>query len=282
MESNFSKAYIIGSGELPLAVAHTMSRYLEDIIILEVKLTEGSFLEKKCAQEDLNYNALPKKDITGLLLEEKTKSLIVSASSTYLIPDSIISKDNFFIINWHNALLPAHKGRNAECWAIFEGDKETGITWHMLTSDVDAGDIIIQRTIPIGDDETSLGLFKKQIEAGEETFEEIAPLIVKGEVQTSPQNKSVESVMHYSKDIPNEGLLDPSWGYEKTSCFLRSMDYGAFKLLGDSMVTVDGEVYCFRKYDLNGDPGLPEGFDGTNLVLKKNGKTIILKKLKKD
>lgn len=281
MENRFTKVYVIGSGELPLSCAHIAAKYTSSIEILEVKLTDGSFLEKKCSSENISYRALSKKEITDILSAEEGNCLVVSASSTYLIPLGIISKSNLFIINWHNALLPSHKGRNAECWAIYSGDDATGITWHMLTGDVDGGDIILQQEIPIDETETSLSLFKKQIEAGGSSFEEIAPMLFIGNVETAPQRKDPLSVMHYSRDIPNDGFLDMNWDYKKTSCFLRAMDYGAFSLLGSCKVIINDETYIFRKYDLNGDSSLPAGFDGTNLVLKKDEKTIILKKLKK-
>ena len=55
--------------------------------------------------------------------------------------------DNKLIINYHNSLLPKHPGRFAEAWSIFEEDKKSGITWHLVVPEVDKGKIILQKDI---------------------------------------------------------------------------------------------------------------------------------------
>lgn len=298
MENKFSKAYILGSGELPYMVAQICREYTENITVIEIKLSDGSFLEKKCSSESIDYMALSKDEITSLLLAEADESLIISASSTYLVPKCIIEKSNFFIINWHNALLPAHKGRNAECWAIFEGDSLSGITWHMLSGDVDGGDILLQKKIPITESTTALSLFKEQTEAGRDTFKEMAHNLFKKDIKTFPQGVATKNQMHYSKDVPNNGILNLNWDYDKTSCFLRSMDYGALKLMGSPKVIIDGETYKFRKYELilNYEEYIAQaksdnlidialdssGFIGTDYLLIKGSKAILLKRLKRE
>ena len=58
------------------------------------------------------------------------------------------------ILNIHPSLLPAFPGRDAQRQAIEHGVKVSGVTVHFVTSELDAGPIILQRTVPVQDDDT--------------------------------------------------------------------------------------------------------------------------------
>ncbi|EOI6157098.1 formyltransferase family protein, partial [Campylobacter coli] len=66
------------------------------------------------------------------------------------------------IINYHNALLPFHRGCNAHIWSIWENDKKTGITWHMVKESIDTGDILVQKEIKLDNNCTALSLLNAQ------------------------------------------------------------------------------------------------------------------------
>ncbi len=73
-------------------------------------------------------------------------------------------------VNYHDAPLPRYAGFNAAAWAIFDGQREHGITWHRMTSDVDGGPIIHARRFPIAADETAFTLNLKCYEEGLDSF----------------------------------------------------------------------------------------------------------------
>jgi methionyl-tRNA formyltransferase len=52
-------------------------------------------------------------------------------------------------VNFHNALLPRHRGLSATSFAIYEGDTEAGFTFHRMVDEVDAGPILVQRAVAI-------------------------------------------------------------------------------------------------------------------------------------
>ena len=58
------------------------------------------------------------------------------------------------IINIHPALLPAHKGAHGIQDAFEAGDKETGVTIHLINQEYDEGPIIYQRATPIYPEDT--------------------------------------------------------------------------------------------------------------------------------
>ena len=62
------------------------------------------------------------------------------------------------ILNIHPSLLPKFPGLHVQRRAIEAGERESGCTVHVVTADVDAGPILVQRRVPIlpGDTEETL------------------------------------------------------------------------------------------------------------------------------
>ena len=57
------------------------------------------------------------------------------------------------ILNIHPSLLPAFPGVDAQAQAIEYGVKVSGCTVHFVDENLDAGPIIVQRTVPVRDDD---------------------------------------------------------------------------------------------------------------------------------
>ena len=60
------------------------------------------------------------------------------------IPSYFYSPSSPFMVNIHPSLLPRWRGPAPIQWTIYEGDDKTGITFHMLSKEIDAGDILYQ------------------------------------------------------------------------------------------------------------------------------------------
>jgi phosphoribosylglycinamide formyltransferase-1 len=58
------------------------------------------------------------------------------------------------IVNIHPSLLPAFPGVDAQRQALEHGVKVTGVTVHLVTPELDGGPIVLQRAVPVRDDDT--------------------------------------------------------------------------------------------------------------------------------
>jgi phosphoribosylglycinamide formyltransferase 1 len=58
------------------------------------------------------------------------------------------------ILNIHPALLPAFPGVDAQRQALQHGVRVSGVTVHLVTPELDAGPIVVQRCVPVLDDDT--------------------------------------------------------------------------------------------------------------------------------
>lgn len=69
-------------------------------------------------------------------------------------------------VNYHNGLLPKYRGRKATAWSVYQGEQETGFTFHHMTKRIDEGPILAQEALPISANQSSLDLdFEKAIMA---------------------------------------------------------------------------------------------------------------------
>ncbi|EAJ6684817.1 formyl transferase, partial [Campylobacter coli] len=133
----FENIYIIGTGKVAQKCQKIACNFFKQEVI---------FL-KKLENLDIFFNNL--KDC-----------LIISANNFYIFKKQCIQ--NNIIINYHNALLPFHKGCNAQIWSIWENDEQTGITWHMVEENIDSGSILIQNEITLDNHFTALSLLNTQ------------------------------------------------------------------------------------------------------------------------
>ena len=86
------------------------------------------------------------------------EGLVLLAGYMKILPKSFVSKFEGRIMNIHPSLLPAFPGTEAQRQALDYGAKVSGCTVHFVVPEVDAGPIIIQKSVRVdeGDDEGSL------------------------------------------------------------------------------------------------------------------------------
>ena len=70
------------------------------------------------------------------------------------------------VLNMHGGKIPEYRGANVMHWAIINGEKELGITWHKMIGEVDAGPIYAETCIPIPREMSALEIRGKMIEKG--------------------------------------------------------------------------------------------------------------------
>ena len=104
---------------------------------------------------------LPVLQPASLLEEETAASLAAFEADLFVVvafsilPEPILRLPAVGSVNLHPSQLPAYRGAAPIIWAVIEGDSETGLTTFLLTKAIDAGDILMQKRVPIGADETA-------------------------------------------------------------------------------------------------------------------------------
>jgi methionyl-tRNA formyltransferase len=107
--------------------------------------------------------------------------LAVMAFVTEIIPDEVLHIPPRGTIQYHPSLLPLHRGSSAINWAIINGDRETGLTIFWPDHGIDTGPILLQRSCPIGPDDTVGSIYFNQLfPMGVEALAESVQLVIEG------------------------------------------------------------------------------------------------------
>lgn len=95
-----------------------------------------------------------------------------------MLPEIVWALPRFGTFNLHASLLPDYRGAAPINWAIINGETETGITTFFLTHDIDAGEIILQKKVPIHDDDSAGVLHDRLMHEGAELVLRTVELIL--------------------------------------------------------------------------------------------------------
>ena len=106
--------------------------------------------------------------------------MIVVVSYGKFLPKSILELPKYGCINVHPSLLPKYRGSAPIQWAIINGDKVTGTTIMEMNEKMDAGDIILQKQVEIGENETTGELWDRLSKISSELLIEAVTQIENG------------------------------------------------------------------------------------------------------
>lgn len=116
--------------------------------------------------------------------------MIVTCAYGQIIPEEVINYPKYGSINVHGSLLPKLRGGAPIHWAIINGEKATGITVMKMSKLMDAGDIISQTSLPIGEDEILDSLYERMSLLGKNLLLETIPNIIAGSATYQKQDET--------------------------------------------------------------------------------------------
>ena len=131
-----------------------------------MKLTESAV--KKYAVEKGLHVLQPEKLKNPLFIEElkALKAGIQVVVAFRMLPEIVWNMPAMGTINLHGSLLPQYRGAAPINWAVINGEKETGVTTFKLQHEIDTGNILLQESLPIGEDETAGEVHDRMKEMG--------------------------------------------------------------------------------------------------------------------
>jgi phosphoribosylglycinamide formyltransferase-1 len=116
-------------------------------------------------------------------VEAAGADLLVLAGFNEILVDTFCQRFRGRMINTHPSLLPAFGGgMHAVREALAYGVKVSGCTVHYVTEDVDAGPILVQRCVPVLDDDTEETLHARIREQEHVALPEAVTAIARGQV----------------------------------------------------------------------------------------------------
>lgn len=197
--------------------------------------------------------------------------LIISGGFPWRLPADVLALPRLGAINFHDALLPRHRGPNATGWAFRLGDRETGITIHRVTPAFDAGPILAQARVPISDDDTLATLLPQFTARMPDLLRQALARVARGE-PGEPQDES---------QATEAGLFEEAWrtidwrqpartvhNQVRSWVGLRDIPAGAF---GE----VDGELLHVTRTRLPADPSAWAPAPPGTLLHREAGRLVV-------
>lgn len=190
--------------------------------------------------------------LVGDLVEDKTFDYLFS-----IVNNTVLKMPGYAhqkIINYHDGPLPRYAGRNASCWAILNNENVHGITWHLVTEKIDAGDIVKQVTFPLAKEETALSINLKCYEQAVACFHDLLNNIERNALSVQTQDLSQRSLYYASSRPYANGIICWEHTAEYIERLFRATYFGAYS---NDLTT------C--KFFLDGQLLVPTQLTSTNL-----------------
>lgn len=105
-----------------------------------------------------------------------------------MLPEAVWDMPTIGTFNLHGSLLPKYRGAAPINWAVINGETTTGVTTFFIKHEIDTGDILLQKPMSIGPDETAGEVHDRMMHIGAEAVLQTVQMIEKGDVQLSQQD----------------------------------------------------------------------------------------------
>src|SRR5262245_38943901 len=148
-----STTVLIGEGALALLCLDALVGH--GLLPALVASFDGS-LADACARLGLPHTS--RREDVRAWLGEHGCGWLLSVRNPWIVPADALACVRRLAINFHDAPLPRYAGLHATSWAIVNGEREHGISWHEVTAGIDEGRLLVQVPVPIADDDTALTL----------------------------------------------------------------------------------------------------------------------------
>lgn len=236
MQCRFNQIVIVGSSSVALGCLKSLMALCKEKIscVIETKENTFSSLKMICTSSNFCYQKVTKSfELNQLLLSlvKKRNVLIVSADNELLIKQDVLAANGVEAINFHYGLLPDYRGMNIPSWVIYNGERETGFTWHYINAKVDDGRILAQEKFPIDETTTALDIVKKTMRGGPVLFDSFIKTLLVRHIEGQENIKTPKCHEYRRKDLPAGGILDLSLPKDEQNKIIRAYDYGRFNIM---------------------------------------------------
>jgi natural product biosynthesis luciferase-like monooxygenase protein len=217
------KCVILGGESLLIECAGTLARHGHRIAAV---VTGAAAIQQWAAQQGIL--AFPNSAALLAAQDLLPFDYLFSITNLSVLPEEVIAMPTRSAINFHDGPLPEYAGLNTPVWALLNGEREHGITWHLMRREVDRGEILAQRRFAIDADETALSLNTKCFEAGVESFEGLVKSLMDGSLRPRAQGGAPQRCYRRRDRPAAAAVLDWTWPAAQIQRLGRALDFGSY------------------------------------------------------
>jgi methionyl-tRNA formyltransferase len=160
-----------------------------------------------------------------------------------MLPEAVWNMPPMGTINVHGSLLPQYRGAAPINWAVINGEKETGVTTFKLKHEIDTGDILLQQSFAISENETAGEVHDRMKEIGAQLLLKTIKALADGSLNETPQSEisNPQSEIHHAPKIfTGTCKIDFTKTVDEVHNLIRGLSPfpGAFTMLNGKMLKV--------------------------------------------
>jgi len=160
-----------------------------------------------------------------------------------MLPEAVWNMPPMGSVNLHGSLLPQYRGAAPINWAVINGEKETGVTTFKLKHEIDTGDILLQESFPIGENETAGEVHDRMKEIGAKLLLKTIKGLTVGTSKETPQTSNQQpatSIKHAPKIFTETCKIDFTKTVDEVHNLVRGLSPfpGAFTYLDGKMLKI--------------------------------------------
>lgn len=127
------------------------------------------------------------------VINEFAPDLIIVVAYGKILPKTILDTPKYHCINVHASLLPKYRGAGPIQWSVLNGEKVTGVTTMLMADGIDTGDMLLSKSLEIGENETASELHDRLSDLGAELLLETVSCVKSGNITPVPQDASMST-----------------------------------------------------------------------------------------
>lgn len=139
-------------------------------------------------------------------LRQLAPDLIAVVAYGQILPQAILDIPKLGCLNVHTSLLPKYRGAAPIQWAIFNGDRETGVTIMRMDAGLDTGDMVAETRTSIADTDNGQALHDRLAKLGADLLVRTIPDYMAGRITPRPQPQ--EGASYARKITKEDGRID--------------------------------------------------------------------------
>ncbi len=273
--------FIIGEGTLPIQCAQIL---LQREHLLYGLISPDAAVKEWAAAQNIPFLAPTPANLVDFLRRQPFDYLFSVVNSTVL-PAEVLTLPRRYAVNYHDAPLPRYAGTYATSWAIMNQETDHAITWHVMTEQIDAGDILKHYPVPVAPQDTALTLNAKCYHAAILAFAELIDELAEERNRAIPQNLANRTYFPLYQRPAAGGILNWQHSAATLDALVRALDFGPYpNPLGLPKIALNGELVAVSQLELLPEsapatPGLILEITPESLTVATATQTVAVKKL---
>ena len=169
------------------------------------------------------------------------------------LPQEALDVPRLGAVNQHPAFLPRYRGPIPLAWAIRDGEREFGVTWHRMDAELDTGAILAQTSVPFDDDDCTIeDVGEKWLRAALGLLPTVFERLVAGDTGEPQATEGASWAGMLGEDYASVDWSQPARAiHDQVRAWRLSLDLGPVE---GPIAELDGDRVKLRRTSLT-DPG---------------------------